>query len=47
MDKHKWDLFTDEHPVLIIFNRIREDGQETFGKELSFYFLCSDEISSC
>lgn len=42
MDKHKWGLFADEHPVLIIFNRIRDDGQETFGKELCFYFLYSD-----
>lgn len=41
MDKHKWGLFIDEHPVLIIFNRIKNGGRENFGKEL-WYFLYAD-----
>lgn len=39
MDKHKWDIFTDELLLLIIFNGMRDDGQETFGKELFLFPL--------
>lgn len=39
MDKHKWDIFTDELLLLIIFNRMRNDGQESFGKELFLFLL--------